>query len=136
MQAKVQVFSINHWQPLCRNAFRVVLCSARLCSYMPLLYAYCVGAVFLGLDNFYYTARMLGLSTNKRISIDQLEKAAAEFCHQNWHSIRNKYFKRKKEPYALKVLNCFHNWFMQCSPGVYLGVCDLFECICRQQAMS
>eukprot|EP00878_Enallax_costatus_P008726 GHUV01009120.1.p1 GENE.GHUV01009120.1~~GHUV01009120.1.p1 ORF type:complete len:390 (+),score=85.57 GHUV01009120.1:351-1520(+) len=64
------------------------------------------GAVFLGLDNFYYTARMLGLPSDKRISVNQLEKAASDFCHQNWRNIRNKYFKRNKEPYALKVRQC------------------------------
>lgn len=66
----------------------------------------CAGAAFLGLDNFYYTARMLGLPSNKRISVDQLDKAASDFCSQNWRKLRSKYFKhgsQTKEPYALKV---------------------------------
>lgn len=65
------------------------------------------GAVFLGLDNFYYTAMTLGLPTNKRISVNQIDKAAHKFCKQNWRAVHTTYLQsgssQQKDIYALKV---------------------------------
>eukprot|EP00879_Flechtneria_rotunda_P017268 GHRR01018089.1.p1 GENE.GHRR01018089.1~~GHRR01018089.1.p1 ORF type:complete len:233 (+),score=83.20 GHRR01018089.1:157-855(+) len=46
------------------------------------------GVTFIGLDNFYYTARALGLPTHKPISVDDIQSAAKTFCACSWAKLK------------------------------------------------
>jgi hypothetical protein len=67
------------------------------------------GAVFLGLDNLFYTAQVLGLPTDKRISVNSLEAAAKKQCSLSWHAVKAQLAKQaggskpQDDPYLLKV---------------------------------
>jgi hypothetical protein len=70
------------------------------------------GAVFLGLDNLFYTAQVLGLPTDKRISVNSLEAAAKKQCSLSWHAVQAQLAKQagsskpQDDPYLLKVGAC------------------------------
>ncbi|WIA14677.1 hypothetical protein OEZ85_003176 [Tetradesmus obliquus] len=79
-------------------------------SYLPSL----EGAVFLGLDNLFYTASVLGLPTDTWISVNSLEAAAKKQCSLSWHAVKAQLAKQagssssskaQDEPYLLKA--CF-----------------------------
>lgn len=55
-----------------------------MCFSMPL-----AGAVFLGLDNFYYTASALGLASAKPVSVNSLEGAAKKLCSKGYKDVRS-----------------------------------------------
>jgi hypothetical protein len=69
--------------------------------------------VFLGLDNLFYTAQVLGLPTDKRISVNSLEGAAKKQCSLSWHAVKAQLAKQadsssssskpQDDPYLLKV---------------------------------
>jgi hypothetical protein len=65
--------------------------------------------VFLGLDNLYYTAQVLSLPTDKRISVNSLEAAAKKQCSLSWHAVKAQLAKQagsskpQEDPYLLKV---------------------------------
>jgi hypothetical protein len=67
------------------------------------------GAVFLGLDNLFYTTQVLGLPTDKRISVSSLEAAAKKQCSLSWHAVKAQLAKQagaskpQDDPYLLKV---------------------------------
>jgi hypothetical protein len=54
------------------------------------------GATFVGVDNFYYTASALGLSTSKGTSLDDFDKAAGTLCASSWSHIKAHYLKNHK----------------------------------------
>ncbi|KAF6260856.1 nucleoside phosphatase family-domain-containing protein [Scenedesmus sp. NREL 46B-D3] len=85
---------------------------------LPSGYAAASGAAFVGLDNLFYTAQVLGLPTDKRISVNSLEAAAKKQCSLSWHAVQAQLAKQagsssssssssnsQDEPYLLKA--CF-----------------------------
>jgi hypothetical protein len=84
------------------------------------------GAVFLGLDNLFYTAQVLGLPTGQRISINSLEAAAKKQCSLSWHAVKAQLAKQagssktQDDPYLLKVGSLFALVFLLVG---FLGLC-------------
>lgn len=66
------------------------------------------GIQFIGLDNFFYTARSLGLK-QRVLQLTQLEAAAKHFCTKKWAAVRSEYLtkhSRSSEAQTLKVGWC------------------------------
>ena len=103
----------------CLAAVRGMLPTASICSYAK--YGGCsalggdvwtpkLQGVMLGLDNYFYTGRLLGLPVGPEqgpVSLGEVEKAAGKMCGRPWQEVKAGYMRRTggvgSEAYLAKV---------------------------------
>ncbi|KAF8054899.1 APY5 [Scenedesmus sp. PABB004] len=109
--------------PACRAGVRALLplnrtCPFKRCGLNGTFLPATEGTTFVGLDNFWYTARALGLASGRAVSPDALEAAAKAACARPWSALRGVHARAVgggQEPYVLRA--CF-------SAALQLGILE------------